>query len=330
MTVCSQCSVELPPENDFVVCNCCNSKLHYNCANVRETVWRNYTAKVKLLWKCAGCKTKTALADNKPADKDSKIESKIECPGFNEVDYLRDLLRHKDIIIRNQADLIMSLKDQIGLMKAHQAYKNVPPENKPIHAPQRSESRRTTSNVVGVPPKGEKPQSGWPVKDKQPADDECEVSDALPRRSENGDGTSSTISNCDMHMALTRTKLQGYINLNESPEANKRPRGPRSKRENQTIIGKKSADGNSSLRAAESYSHWHVYRLHPETKPEDVLAYLQADFPKVQVEKLDSVSPEVYSSFRVSVRENDVQKILNPDLWPSGARVNRFFLPRRK
>ncbi|PSN40354.1 hypothetical protein C0J52_18451 [Blattella germanica] len=64
--------------------------------------------------------------------------------------------------------------------------------------------------------------------------------------------------------------------------------------------------------------------LAPDTECEDVIDFLKSDFPEVNVEKLDSRHPELYASFKVSVCENNVDLVLNSDLWPRSARIRRF------
>lgn len=69
--------------------------------------------------------------------------------------------------------------------------------------------------------------------------------------------------------------------------------------------------------------------MQPETLPEEnIVTYLEKDFPGVVVERLKSANPAAYSSFKVTVGEADGPKIMNADLWPSGTRINRFFLAR--
>lgn len=335
MAVCSLCSVELPPENDFITCSGCGGELHYSCANVRETVWRNYNAKTKLAWKCTICKAKTTSADNvKPQERVNKTENKTEfkddCTGFSEVEYLKELLRHKDMIISNQADLIVSLKDQIGMMRTHRMHGPVVSRNKAAATLQMVDSRRPAPPEVVVSSKAEMSPSARFVGDKLPGGGEHTVSESLPKQGSLVDIAPVSISSYDVLEALTHTKLDHYINLPGKPDASSQAGKTRTRRPRQTIIGNRSLDDKIGLRAAESYSYWHVYRLHPDTKKEDVEAYLQAEFRGVQVEKMDSSNPTQYSSFKIMVKESDGKRILDPDLWPSGARINRFFLPRRK
>lgn len=338
MAVCDQCLVELPPENDFVTCSGCNSKLHYNCANVRETVWRRYSAQVKLAWKCAICKVKTTSTDNSKST-ESKLEgangngidnvSKANCTVLTENEYFRELLRHKDMIIGNQADLIVSLKEQINLMKTHRAYNSVASHNNKGGAALQKIDLRKSAPVVPSN-KAEISHSIRELKASLTNDGVCSDSEELLRQSTLGNTAPASISNYDMLEAMTRNKMDHFVNLAGEPDGGTQVKKLRIRRPNQTIVGKRSTNDETGLRAADTYSYWHVYHLHPQTKKEDVEAYLQKEFPGVQVEKLDSSNPTIYSSFKVVIKESDEQRILDPGLWPNGTRINRFFLPRRR
>lgn len=136
------------------------------------------------------------------------------------------------------------------------------------------------------------------------------------------------ITNLAVEEALTRVKLNEIIHLEGDPEPGEKWQKVESRRPRKTVVGTKASDGGCKLRAAESHTYWHVYRLHPDTSPRDVEAYLRDGFPDVMVEKLNSSNPTLYSSFKVRVREADGPRMLDAGMWPSGARVNRFFLAR--
>lgn len=348
MAVCVQCSADLPPENDYVTCSGCKNKFHYGCANVRETAWRKYSADVKLTWKCLICKVKTTTDTAKSlANSDNNLNSS-DVPGagnnitdsnpttsttitggtsFSEIEYLRELLRHKDMIIGNQIDLIHSLKEQLILLKSNNAFNLEAPPGKSIVSSHGPVSVDSYKNAL----KASLPSCR--VDETQKNKKGLENNRKAVRKEAGGTsgGLGGGITNHDLHEALARAKLSNVINLaNGDFEAENYRKVNKSRKTSHTVVGKKIDDGRCSLRAAESYSYWHVYRLHPDTKKEELEIYLQTEFPGVQVEGLQSSSPTQYSSFKVTVKESEEQKILDPGLWPSGTRINRFFLPRRR
>lgn len=60
------------------------------------------------------------------------------------------------------------------------------------------------------------------------------------------------------------------------------------------------------------------------------MAYLGDKLPGAVVEQLHSRYPDSYSSFKLSVPEGEADKVLDPNLWPSGVFVNHFFARRRQ
>lgn len=344
---CSRCSASLPPENDFVSCHGCKKNFDYVCAGVRESTWRKYSAETKTSWRCVICKTKTS-GDNAKLDQGNSLpiraqgqersknthelnqsEPSSDVGGFDEVGYLKELLRHKDMVIDGQADLIRSLKEQILLLKREAS----------MSAEVTQCSRKPSDKKVSKQPlhdglsnksaPREKPED----KSQHEAVAKAKLSSIFQGRlGDNGGDSGVGVTRLDVHEAVAKAKLDNIINLTNDTEDKdgKEWKAVGSRRRRRTIIGERPNDNSSKLRAVEAFSHWHVYRLHPDTVPEDVTNYLKNDFPGVRVEGLKSANPDVYASFKVSVRERDGSRILDAGLWPSGARVNRFFLPKNK
>lgn len=52
---------------------------------------------------------------------------------------------------------------------------------------------------------------------------------------------------------------------------------------------------------------------------------LQTNFPAVETEKLNSLHPNLYSSFKVIIYEKYFEKAWNPDVRSVGAWINHFF-----
>lgn len=342
MSLCGKCTNPLPPENDFVSCRGCNTAFDYVCAGVRETNWRKLSTDAKQLWRCAVCKAKTEAVNVKQrsdesakikqplqAKMGSKAETGVDLGGasglhkindYDEKFYLKELLKSRDMVIQNQADLIISLKEQINLLKAT----IITPTN--LSARSTTKSPNQPGNLVRSTVAKSKPCDGQ----------QSAIEGNTP--SMNNDEASQVVTRKDVCEAVTRTKLNDIIHLTDTDgvagsDVNKRTDWktvPVRRNRRETVIGERVVGGDHGLRAAIAFSHWHVYRLHPDTTVEEVEDYLKVDFPHVKVEILKSFNPAEYSSFKVSVREADGSRLANANLWPSGARINRFFLPRKK
>lgn len=98
----------------------------------------------------------------------------------------------------------------------------------------------------------------------------------------------------------------------------------RQKRAPNVVVGSRETNG-ASLKAVPPVGYVHVYRLDPGTSEGAVGEYLKQFIPDCKCEILNSKHPDVYSSFKITVPLNDVDKVMNPDVWPVGTRVNRYF-----
>lgn len=97
-------------------------------------------------------------------------------------------------------------------------------------------------------------------------------------------------------------------------------------------IAKNGITGNlkhiSNIKVVPKKSFLYVSRLYPSTKCEDVVKLLKNEFPEVLCETLTTKYPEHYAFFKVTLNLNNLSRAMNPDFWPNGCYVSRFFRPR--
>ena len=91
----------------------------------------------------------------------------------------------------------------------------------------------------------------------------------------------------------------------------------------QPIVG--SSSSPSVLKDVPKMASIHIYRLMPNTDTEEVTNHLKPVAPKVAVHKLNSRYPSKYSSFQLTVNFENREAVMNPAIWPSGTKLNRFF-----
>ncbi|KAJ3645105.1 hypothetical protein Zmor_022792 [Zophobas morio] len=96
------------------------------------------------------------------------------------------------------------------------------------------------------------------------------------------------------------------------------------KKKRKAVVGCFAAAG-CSLKAIPKLMDLHVYRLHPDTKKEDVLTFVKSHFPEAKCEELEAKHKGEYSSFKLSVYADNFGKALDPNIWPVGACVRKFF-----
>lgn len=92
----------------------------------------------------------------------------------------------------------------------------------------------------------------------------------------------------------------------------------------QNIIVGSSSD-ELSIRAAEKYAHFHVFRTQPDLTEEKLGAHLTSkNIIVTNCEKLPSKHPESYSSFKVTVPFKYIDDFKDPNIWPLNVCINRF------
>lgn len=258
-----------------------------------------------------------------------------------EIFYLKQMLRQKDVIIENQNVAITALQDQVQLLKSS-VYMPSATSNGPKPMQRLKKAADSSSYAKVTVNKSET----YRKTDNTSGGNSLEIATDNRGRtvrfeSENGDSdvninkqtiTSEKVRNA-IHSAQKHQKLNSIINLggdsgfpktSNTPGVNEHRRNNYGNR-NQPIVGKKVINESSGLKAAVRKAFLHVYKLHPDTELDTLTAYLQPTFPEVKIEKITSLRPEHYSSFKVEVDFDNMEKIKDPELWPAGTCVNRFF-----
>lgn len=85
--------------------------------------------------------------------------------------------------------------------------------------------------------------------------------------------------------------------------------------------------GTCSIKGAERFSNFHVFRLEPGLHLEKLSAYLESKDVVVDAcVPMVSKHPEQYSSFKITVRSKYSEKIMDPTTWPEEVCINRFLM----
>ncbi|KAJ3655761.1 hypothetical protein Zmor_014875 [Zophobas morio] len=105
---------------------------------------------------------------------------------------------------------------------------------------------------------------------------------------------------------------------------------PENKNKNYVIGTNQSEETSSTLLVAPKKAFWYVSRLRPGTTVQQVVDFLNPDFPEVRCEPIDSKYPQHYSSFKVIVNLANKDNIMDPNIWPQETYVARFFHRKAK
>ena len=87
----------------------------------------------------------------------------------------------------------------------------------------------------------------------------------------------------------------------------------------------------SVIKAMDKKAHLHLYHLHNDVTTDNIIEYLQSlKFENCIVTKLQSKYPQSYASYRITAPFNLLNEISNQDIWPEGAKIQRYFFHRAK
>ncbi|PSN46641.1 hypothetical protein C0J52_07092 [Blattella germanica] len=138
-------------------------------------------------------------------------------------------------------------------------------------------------------------------------------------------------SNSTLTNNVTNNKLRfnenSENNINNGTEETWAQMTSRRKQRKPEVIGTKGVNGEK-LKGVSKTISLHVCRLIPNAEEEDVIEYLKPTCPVLSCLKLNSRQPDIYSSFKVDIAEENLEIVLNPTIWPAKARVRRFFHQR--
>ncbi|CAH0551151.1 unnamed protein product [Brassicogethes aeneus] len=71
-------------------------------------------------------------------------------------------------------------------------------------------------------------------------------------------------------------------------------------------------------------------KLCPDTTVDQLTNFLCPKFPEVTCELLNSRNPRIYSSFKITIKKDQLENAMESSTWPAHTRVARFFHPRRQ
>lgn len=122
--------------------------------------------------------------------------------------------------------------------------------------------------------------------------------------------------------AVKLREIQQLANQNDDWKIQKR-------RQSRRFVVGGNNDEAIEIKAIPKYVSLHVTRLRPNTKPEELKKMLLNEFPEVQCESHLSKYPELYSSMKVTIKQEHFKKAWRKSVWPEGALVSKFFAPKR-
>lgn len=100
----------------------------------------------------------------------------------------------------------------------------------------------------------------------------------------------------------------------------------RKRRKRDGVVG--TGQSRVDVKTVPKKSLIYVSRFAPETTAESVRGIVSGLCPEVECERVQSKYPQYYSSFKIAVNDSNKELIMDPEVWPSGIYINKFFRSR--
>ena len=299
---CALCNTNIDDVKTVITCTICSKNFHSRCVNVDLRGFH-----MKKNWVCG------RPLCIKPTPQLKTTTGEIETETF--WDAAENILDAKvfQYILKQKDELIHELKGKIHLLEKHVEL---------LHEKAGEKSLGKKSDISNVEGEAslEITQNTKPRKNsKQPTADVNKQSPnpTSPKTFHEESGKPENRKNqCDSLQTsmVNNRKREASTTLAKTNIVNKQP-----------IVGKRS--DSVTIRASPAKAYLYIRRLAKSTTAADLKGYLVEDFPEVVCEPLENYEAS-HSRFKVTVNFDNLEKIYNPDYWPNGVLISRFFHPR--
>jgi hypothetical protein len=144
----------------------------------------------------------------------------------------------------------------------------------------------------------------------------------------------NTVTNNNSVPKVQRTSFASMVVINKNNKGEEKPSVAQmgeerfqtvkhNRRRTKVIVG--SNNTAKSLPVAERMAWLHLWRLHEDVTPGEVLKYLNERVPGKKYVVEQQKAKGKYSSFKVGVPEEMRDGFLDANSWPNGAAVSRWF-----
>lgn len=277
-----------PAKTSTVQCVNCESMMHKSCCT-RKTM-EIFDDQVKCCDDLDGNMNDTVIENNDGNDLEQMRR---------EIVYLKLLIKEKNKIIFDKCTIIKDKDSIISLLKQNVKSSEI---NRDVFIENPNKSRNYGSHNMATPVCSPPPSPS----NKQKNSKQSHTSDVI-----NNSKQTQNVSNgaADFEWKMVR------------PRTAKR-KSQRSIRKSSGVVGSGSIAG---LSAAPRKIMLFVSRLSAHTNVDILQKYVESNFPGALCSALSSKHPEHYSSFKITIDSNHYEAAINPNMWPEGAYISKFF-----
>lgn len=328
--MCKRCGKNIA--KNYLTCEKCKSMFHQSCARISKDV------KVisDSLINCCG-------VENCVSNNDAFFDAMESVSVDNKVDVsiFTYIVKQKDALIYELQDKIKVLNDQIELLNKFNKYKS---EHFAVSKPSVVEKTRSdkiaknTNKNLSADTQVDKDSSKMQKVLLDHKEQKVKVNEPYLQINKNAKQISAELLNIQSELKCNEIiNLTNDIQTNTSSCSNdefhknvenqwsvatyNKPTNRRRK----MIVG---SNKDSSIKGIRKFVHLHVCRIDLGTTASDLQELLKNSFSEVLCESIKPKYPNLYSSFKVSIFEENFRNAMNPKIWPDGACISRFFQKR--
>lgn len=336
--ICAVCDKTIGRYSDYITCNdLCKNNYHINCIDIsiEKLTKMKEENKVKT-WKCLNCTEVESVHTKIPSGNEAitkeiiqgmSIEDLIEQIGSNILNVitisvitpLKDeikLLSQQNLALSKEVEALKSVIGNIIINSTSnpkvESSKN-PYFTHPILTSEKEKSAVIKKDTMHANINKQKPKHTNNTSNREKVN--TTYSEAVKNCIENTD-----ISNSNAANSSTQLCNSDPITVNEGNFTTVRRKRPA------RITATRGTATDLKLKGAIQYGHFYLSGMDVSTTKDDIISYLKSkNFSEVKCENMTSKRPEEYLSFKISVPIQDSENINKSELWPSGARINKYF-----
>ena len=324
-------------------CNICDNYFHNSCAKLSNVkIIDDYSIQ------CCGEET-TLLPDNGSdipkenfSDYNNQSDNEIEREFYAalqdisnldtklDIRIIKYIIHQKDCVIRELHGKINILMDEVNLLKKCNSVdsNNSTKSSKSLEVGNISLNECTVNddkycvssddiNIIGSDSyDADKPISSG-------------LSDNINNNSEDGEANKwVAVVKRNAQKLIINSDHQSHKSQGEKTKTNNSNVQLKRKRQKQVLIGGRNSSEISNIKTVSKKAFLFVTRIDPSTTNDVIQEYIQSSFPEATCEQLNSKFPDIYSSFKVTINAENLDRAFDPSVWPQGDMVTRFFQKR--
>lgn len=327
---CSKCSNKIDRNDEAIDCQVCLKSYHIGCSSIpNESFNKMREDGTQNKWKCDNCESTSDLHDStlhvqaNLKDQSSKLDSIVQLAVEKALAPLvSEIFSLKDLVVK-QNKQINSLIDQLHHMQVSKNANTTITADRSFKRQRSSPDDKIPEHMMGIPP--------------DVGATHCSSTQYTVLKTPDQVSTAATDA-----LELPRSVSSQWTTVENKKKLNQKNKKITKSKENENKIKSTIKQGNyirpiigssnsTALHSAprKRLSHIHISRLSPSTSVEDINKFLGDIATDLTCEKLKSKQPDIYSSFKISFPSEYETKLMDPQLWPEGIMINKFFLRRR-